>query len=221
MIQKSLAWAQDKAIVVPNSLLLNGGFETGTFSYLTFSGVTKDNRVTTGTTYAHSGKYGAELGAPASGGGAFLSQTLSTTPGADYLISFWLDSFLSLTTNDFQVSWNGDVLLDETNIGSFGWTNFQLTATATATNSTLQFGYLTGGSVFGLDDVIVTLGGSAPKQPQIASFSVSGPNLVLAGGGASPDQTIYVLMSTNLLQPISKWTPVATNALLIQAVIST
>jgi uncharacterized repeat protein (TIGR03803 family) len=200
------------AIAVPNSLLLNSGFEAGTFTNWTLGGGTSYNRVTTGTTYAHSGKYGAELGARLVDGAGFLSQTLSTTPGADYLISFWLDVSLALATNDFQVTWNGDVLLDETNVGSTGWTNFQLMATATLTNSTLKFGYLAG-SLYSLDDVIVTLGGgSAPKQPQIATFSVSGPNLILSGGGAWPGKNLLVLMSTNLLQPLSQWTAVATNA---------
>ena len=205
--------ATGPAIVVPNSLLLNGGFETGTFTNWTLTGVTRDNRVTTGSTYAHSGKYGAELGARPVDGVGFLSQTLSTTPGADYLISFWLDVSLALTTNDFQVSWNGDVLLDETNVSSFNWTNFQLMATATGTNSTLKFEYLAG-AVYSLDDVIVTLGdGSArPKRHSDRLSGVLGPNLVLAGGGASPGQNLLVLMSTNLLQPLSRWTPVATNA---------
>jgi hypothetical protein len=110
------------------------------------------------------------------------------------------------------VSWNGDILLDQTNLGKLGWTNIQLTATASAAASTLQFGYRNDYSYFGLDDISVTVAGSAPTQPQIATVSVAGTNLVLNCGSGTSGQTYYVLMSTNLLKPISQWVPVATNA---------
>jgi hypothetical protein len=142
----------------------------------------------------------------------FLSQTFPTVSGASYDISFWLESNFSSTTNDFQASWNGNVLLNETNLGNVGWTNFQLTVTATGTNSALQFGYLTQ-LYFGLDDVSVSSGGAAqPSAPGIARISLSSANLVLSATGGLSGRTYYVLMGTNLLQPIDQWIPVATNA---------
>ncbi len=196
-------------VAYPRSIF-NGGFETGTFTNWTQSGGYFSSGVVTGSAYAHTGKYGAAL--ETSGSMGFLSQTLTTTPGTNYLISFWLNNPRKYTsTNEFQVSWNGNVFLDESDLVAIGWTNIQLTATATASTSTLQFGYLNGYFYFGLDDISVTSGAPAQPQPQIASFSVTGTNLVLSGGGASPGQTILVLMSANLLQPISQWTPVATN----------
>ena len=60
---------------------------------------------------------------------------------------------------------------------------------------------------FGFDDVSFASG-----QPGIADVSLSGPNLILTCGGGISGQTYLVLMSTNLLQPIPQWTPVATNA---------
>ena len=196
-------------LAFPRSIL-NGGFETGTFTNWTQSAGYYSG-VATGSPYAHTGKYGAAL--ETGGTMGFLSQTLTTTPGTNYLISFWLNNPRKYTsTNEFQVSWNGNVLLDESDLVAIGWTNIQLTVAATTTVSTLQFGYLNGYFSFGLDDISVTSGGPAQPQPQIASFSVAGTNLVLAGGGASAAaRTIFVLMSTNLLQPISQWTPVATN----------
>jgi uncharacterized repeat protein (TIGR03803 family) len=195
------------AIVVINSILLSGGFETGTFTNWTQSGYIKGSRVTTSSTYAHSGKYGAELAAGGTMG--FLSQTLPTVSGASYVLSFWLDSPFNFTPNDFQVLWNGNVLLDETNLGSVGWTNFQLTVTAMGTSSTLQFGYLPG-LEFGLDDVSVAAN-VTPTQVGIAGISLSGANLVINGINGLSNTTYYILTSTNLGQPLSQWTPVATN----------
>jgi uncharacterized repeat protein (TIGR03803 family) len=197
------------AIAVINSLLLNGGFETGTFTNWTQSGYTNGNFVS--ANYAHSGKYGAELYVPSGGAMGFLSQTFPTVSGVSYVISFWLDSPFGVTPNDFQVSWNGNVLLDETNLAGVGWTNFQLTVTAMGTSSTLQLGYLTG-LFFGLDDVSVssiTGGGSAPFS--IAHVTASGTNLVINGSNGQSGQTYYLLMGTNLTEPFAQWIPVASN----------
>jgi uncharacterized repeat protein (TIGR03803 family) len=184
--------------------VLNGGFETGTFTNWIQSGGYFESGVATGATYAHSGKYGAAL---AGGTMGFLSQTLTTTPGAAYLISFWLDSPAATKPNDFQVSWNGNVLLDKTNLTAIGRTNIQLTVTATATNTTLQFGYLSS-FYFGLDDVSVT---PAVAKLGIASLSLSGANLVINGINGVSNKTYYILTTTNLGRPLSQWTPVVTN----------
>ena len=197
------------AIVVPITILLNGGFETGTFTNWTQSGSTTYSQVNTVSTDRHSGKYGARLWSHSNTAQGFLSQSLAATPGAAYLISFWLDSPSSATPNDFQVSWDGNVLLDETNLGAIGWTNIQLTATATATSATLQFGYLGLNYYAGLDDVIVT----PMTQPNLVNISLSGTDLVLDGINGVSGSTNYLLMSTNLTQPLDQWTPVATNVL--------
>jgi uncharacterized repeat protein (TIGR03803 family) len=192
-------------VVYPSSIL-NGGFETGTFTNWTSSG-NNGQTISTSTNYAHSGKYGAQLGANGSLG--FLSQIISTAPGTMYSISFWLDSPNGKTPNEFQVSWNGNVLFDRTNLTAIGWTNIQLTFTATNGSTVIQFGYRNSSSYFGLDEVSVS--SATPAQPGIASVSVAGTNLVLHATDGLSGQTYYVLMGTNLAQPISQWTPVATN----------
>jgi uncharacterized repeat protein (TIGR03803 family) len=52
-----------------------------------------------------------------------------------------------------------------------------------------------------------------PAQPDIASWILSGANLVLNGINGQSGGTYYILMGTNLAQPLSQWTPIATNVL--------
>jgi hypothetical protein len=142
----------------PN-LVVNGDFETGDFTGWT----TDSGSVTTGSTYAHSGTYGAEFGPVGSLG--YLSQTLSTTPGTSYVLSFWLDSPDGENPNEFQVSWDGTTLLDEANIPAIGWTNIQFVVTATDTSTVLQFGFRDDPTYLGFDDVSVSTQSSTSLPP--------------------------------------------------------
>jgi hypothetical protein len=194
-------------VVYPSSIL-NGGFETGTFTNWTQNG--GSDTVVSTSPYVHSGTYGAKL-KTLNGTLGFLSQTLTTIPGAAYSISFWMEYSPVVgrnNPNEFHVSWNGNMLFDETNVmTAINWTNIQLTATATSTTTTLQFGFRNDFFDFGLDDISV----SAATQLGIANISLSGANLVLNGTGGQSGRTYYVLMGTNVTEPFNQWTPVATN----------
>ena len=139
---------------------------------------------------------------------SYLSQTLTTIPGKQYQLSFWLDSPDGLTPNQFLVSWNGTNVFNQTNLPATGWTNLQFIAAATATNTVLQFGFRDDPSFLGLDDVNVGL-----ERPGIAGLSMSGANLVLHGINGQSGKTYVVLTSTNAAVPLSQWTPVVTNLL--------
>jgi hypothetical protein len=50
-------------------------------------------------------------------------------------------------------------------------------------------------------------------QPRITGIHLSGTNLVLNATNGLANGTYYVLMSTNVAQPLSQWTPLTTNVL--------
>jgi autotransporter-associated beta strand protein len=58
----------------------------------------------------------------------------------------------------------------------------------------------------------ITAGVSVPPaQPIITSISLSGTSLVISGTGGTATYQFVVLSSTNLMRPLSQWTPVVTN----------
>jgi hypothetical protein len=185
-----LAWVATAAVQAQASnLVSNGGFETGDFTSWTLSGINAPASVDNGTygLYSqispHSGNYDADFESDGGAGYQYLSQTLSTTAGASYLLSFWFDD-APLNFGDFLLTWNGDTLLDADGVGpvfsATNWTEMQFVVTATGSSAILQFGFGNMNSILALDDISVV-----PAQPG------DGYGYVQNAGGATITITNY------------------------------
>jgi hypothetical protein len=168
-------------------ILRNGDFETGDFTGWTQSGDTSFTSVITGTadgTRIHSGTHAAEFGPSALG---FLSQTLGTTAGASYTLTFWLSHpYTGDTGTEWLVRVGGNTLMDVTNAGNFNYTQFTFTFTATSANTVLQFGFKEPPEFFFLDDVTVTDVTSPGAGPSaLGGGQDHGGGSPAAGGGQS------------------------------------
>jgi hypothetical protein len=191
---------------VGQSIVQNGGFETGNFTDWTFSGDTVvgydiyDAVEGSGSGYSvvHSGGYGAFLGDTHL---ASLSQTLPTVPGQYYLLSLWLDNAASGTVQQFILNWNTNTtsdnhIFDLLDPLAFSWTNLEFLVAATGTNTTLLIRAENDPSYFGLDDVSVTL--IPPAAFKALAKSAGGFRLSWI---AATNLTYQVQYKTNLLQP--------------------
>ena len=198
-------------LLVGQPLVQNGGFEAGTFTNWTQSGNTNYNSsytyVTSGDSeFVHSGTYGAELGPYGSLG--YLSQTLPTFAGQNYLLSLWLDSpnvSGTLTPNEFSVSWNGGVIFDQSNIGKIGWTNLQFIVTATSSSTVLQIGFRDDPYYLGLDDINVW----PIPNPSFRSVTKTSTNVMVFSWNSLASIAYQVQYSTNLIK--TNWIILSTN----------
>jgi hypothetical protein len=139
--------------VLPASIVLNGGFETGDLTDWTLSGNTEGTVVVEGSSYTHSGDFGVQSGPV--GSPVYISQALATAPGQLYLLSCWVNNPEGATPNLFQATWNGTVIVNQTNITVTNWTNFQAAVLATGASAVLTFVIQDNPAYLGLDDISV------------------------------------------------------------------
>ena len=153
------------------NLVVNGGFETGDLTGWTQSGNTAFMGVSDFN--PHSGTYSAFAGPVGPRG--FLSQTLTTTVGAGYTISFWLYNDGG-DPNEFDIEWNAATLYDETNLPGFPYTQYTFEVIGTGSDM-LTLGFMQEPGYLYLDDVDV----SVTAVPEPGSLALLGA--ALAGFG--------------------------------------
>jgi hypothetical protein len=195
---------------VGQPLVQNDGFETGDFTGWTLNGDGYnydyvDNGSTVTSITPHSGSYFAALGEVDFL--AYLSQSIPTFAGQSYLLSLWMDSpnVSSHTPNEFSVSWNGNMLFDQVNIGRIGWTNLQFIVTATNSSTVLQFGARDDNYYLGLDDVNVW----PIPNPSFRSMARVSSNAVSFSWNTFTNMAYQIQYSTNLAQ--TNWIILSTN----------
>jgi len=184
------------------NLLANPGFETGNFSGWTLSGSTAFEGVSTSfATTPHSGSYSAFFGAI--GSYNIVSQTLSTTVGDQYNISFALDNSGGPYSEAF-VDWGGTKVWDVQPSGTFGWNELGFNEVATSTSTTISFGFEQVPSYFNLDDTsvvditphpLVNPGNEPPFVPVIKTTILDDGSPV----GKVPDQGVGLWASAATL----------------------
>ena len=150
-----------------DNLVQNCGFETGNltgwtvdpdFAYLVFNGV------------GYGGGYGLVFDGI---GSTFpLSQTLNTSDGTTYSISFLLYGN-DVYPDEISLSWSGIQIFDLVNIPP-GWQQYTFTETATSDSTELSFGLRDDNTADVLDEISVTPTG----VPEPSSLAVLGASLL-------------------------------------------
>lgn len=174
-----LTFASGPAALCQN-LITNGGFETGDFTGWTQFGDTSFTGVCPADSPSQDcsgytpfdGNFMASFGAVNSQGG--VTQTISTTPGATYLVSFFLSNGAD-SPNSFDISFDGVTLASGTDVGFMHWQPFQFTQVATSDSATLSFAFYQVPDYFDLDDVSVEV----VDTPEPSSFALLSSGLAL------------------------------------------
>ena len=201
--------SQTYTLSIGQSIVENGGFETGDFTGWTLVGNSTVGQgrqavvynavegASGGFTVIHSGSYGAFLGDTVL---ATLSQTVPTEPGQYYLLSLWVNNITSGAGQEFILNWNTNsagtnTLFSVLNPAAFAWTNLQFFVRATGTNAVIQIQAENQPNYFGLDDVSLTPIPSLTFQ----SAAKVGNNYRLSWNTA-PGLVYQVQYKTNLTQ---------------------
>jgi hypothetical protein len=157
------------------SIVNNGGFETGDFTGWTQIGNTSFDGVTCpGLGAVPEGSCEAFFGPVGSDGG--IQQTLATTSGLQYLITFQFEPDGG-TPSDFSATFDGSSLVSLTNPASSGFQFFSFIRTATSNSTVLAFNFRDDPGFLNLDAVTAS---SVPEPVSAALLGIGLGTLALA-----------------------------------------
>ena len=164
-------------IASAQNLVTNPGFETGDFTGYTVTDAATYSELTVSTFRPNSGTYEAAFGAF---GGEYdtISQTLPTTTGAIYDVSFDLANYNAFELNEsFSAKFGSTTLLSLTDDpGSEIYTEYTAAVAATGSSTVLSFAGFNGASAYLLDDISVT---AAPEPSTWALLGLGAAGLGL------------------------------------------
>jgi len=172
-----LFFAISKGVLVTQcNLLVNGGFDTDGIAGWTFIGASSgsDFEIAGGNTGCCSAGFGAVRNID-----DVLQQTITTTPGAQYTLSFFINSGEG-SDNHVAVKWNGVAVFDQTNFVTASWTPFSFPVTATATSTVVELRGYNGPSFSDVDTVSVV-----PLVP-VVSQAILVPSTIKVGFAKIP-----------------------------------
>ena len=192
--------------VFAQNLLVNGSFETETAangygSYQLNSAAAPDGwsfapsaaiTDSTATTYrtAEDGTWSIQMGAfgdpnsdssPAQSSYDSLQQSVQTTAGDTYTLSYWLTDYYSSGSFVFNATWNGAVIAgtqESLNVPYGTWTEYTATVTGTGGMDTLGLNGYDGPSFGGLDNVSLVQNQAAPSPAGVFALGLGVVGLI-------------------------------------------
>ena len=167
------------------NLVINGGFELGNVPIVNdnrtnfIDGWTTQGDVFTETyqvEFRHSGSYAAQFSQPEGGRGR-VAQTLPTTAGLSYELSYWLQSYRGENSTNappfpagiFRVT-AGDLVNEYISSAPAPWQRFTFDFTALSDSTLLEF--VNFRAAFSLDDVSVVEIAAIPEPGPVAVLGI-------------------------------------------------
>jgi hypothetical protein len=151
-----------------DNLLTNPGFETGNFSGWNAVGPFR------GINGGHLSNFSAYCGAGFGDNGTtgdLFSQTIPTTPGLNYDVSLWVIG-TSGGNGDNYIIWDGTRVLDQPNQDYSDWTQITVRVPATATSTTVSYGFYSGNAYL-FDDASVALATPEPSTLALGGLATA------------------------------------------------